>query len=142
MYINICNLIEQIVKKNIVTKIDKIIELIKNKINGKFLIYSEHSETFYPISKALSDNNIQYLQIKGNIKTREKHIEMFKNGKISIIFLNSNDDCAGINLQETTDIILYHAMSDPIEKQIIGRAARIGRENELYVHHLVINDEN
>ena len=133
---------EIIVKKNIVTKIDKIIELIKNKINGKFLIYSEHSETFYPISKALSDNNIQYLQIKGNIKTREKHIEMFKNGKISIIFLNSNDDCAGINLQETTDIILYHAMSDPIEKQIIGRAARIGRENELYVHHLVINDEN
>ncbi len=131
-----------IVKKNIVTKIDKIIELIKNKLDGRFLIYSEHYESFYPISKALSDNNIQYLQIKGNIKTREKHIELFKNGKVPIIFLNSNDDCAGINLQETTDIILYHKMCEPIEKQIIGRAARIGRYDDLFIHHLVINEEN
>lgn len=131
-----------IVKKNIVTKIDKIIELIKNKVDGKFLIYSEHCETFYPISKALSDNNITYLQIKGNINTREKYIELFKNGRVPIIFLNSNDDCAGINLQETTDIILYHTMSEPIEKQIIGRAARIGRTEDLYVHHLVVDEEN
>ncbi len=129
-------------KKNIVTKIDKIIDLVKNKKDGRFLIYSAHCETFYPISKALSDNNIRYLQIKGNIQTRENHIEMFKNGKIPVIFLNSNDDCAGINLQETTDIILYHSMNEPIEKQIIGRAARIGRESVLYIHHLVINEEN
>ena len=38
-----------------------------------------------------------------------------------MLCLNSINNGAGINLQETTDIILYHKMSPQIETQIIGR---------------------
>ena len=42
--------------------------------------------------------------------------------------LNYINNGAGINLQEATDIILYHEMNEDLSTQIIGRANRIGRE--------------
>lgn len=136
-YININNKTTENNKKNIpMTKTQKIIDIIRNTENGKFLIFSEYNQSFYPISNILAENNIQFSQIKGNVKTREKNLDMYKNGKISVIFLNSNIDAAGLNLQETTDIILFHEMPLLTENQIIGRANRLGRKLELNVHHL------
>ena len=59
-----------------------------------------------------------------------------------VIFLNSKYNGAGINLQEATDIILYHEMNFNTETQIIGRANRIGRKIPLNVHHLQIQDNS
>lgn len=124
-------------KKNIqMTKTEKIIDIITNNKKGKFLIFSEYNNSFNSISKLLSENNISYSQIKGNIKTRTKNLDTYKNGKVSVILLNSKYDSAGINLQETTDIILYHEVSLLTENQIIGRANRLGRQTELNVHYL------
>jgi len=65
---------------------------------------------------------------------------MFKDGKLKVIFLNSSFDGAGLNLQEATDIILYHDMPPHTQSQIIGRANRIGRQLPLHVHHLSIKE--
>ena len=77
------------------------------------------------------------MEIKGHLTTIQKNLDYFKSGKIKVLFLNSNTSAAGINLQETTDIILYHKMSFNNENQIIGRANRIGRNINLNVHHLI-----
>ena len=50
---------------------------------------------------------------------------------------NSKFNSAGINLTETTDIILYHEMTISTQNQIIGRAQRIGRKDPLHIHHLI-----
>jgi SNF2 family DNA or RNA helicase len=76
------------------------------------------------------------VEIKGHVKTIEKNLEYYRSGIIKVLFLNSNTSAAGINLQGTTDIILYHQMSTNNENQIIGRANRIGRDIDLDVHHL------
>ena len=68
---------------------------------------------------------------------RTRNIERFRNAEVNVVFLNSRTDSSGINMQETTDIILYHTMNDTTTKQIIGRANRIGRKLPLVVHHLV-----
>ena len=127
-------------KKSRVTKIDKTVELIKSNPQGKFLIYSDQNQTFLPLSNAFYENDICFVQMKGNIKSREKNLELFKSGEVPVIFLNSNSDSAGLNLTESTDIILYHQMPDSTENQIIGRANRIGRKYPLNVHHLHIQD--
>ena len=127
-------------QKNRTTKIQKTIDLIKSNIKGKFLIYSEQNNTFSNLQLALLENNIDFVQMKGNVKMREKNLDLFKSGSIPVIFLNSNTDSAGINLTESTDIILYHHMPDFITNQIIGRANRIGRTIPLYVHHLNIQN--
>jgi SNF2 family DNA or RNA helicase len=120
------------------TKIEKIIDIIKSKPEGKFLVFSDYDNTFYPICDALRDNDIEFVQVKGAIKTREKNLDAFREGDIPVIFLNSTTDGSGINLTESSDIILCHQMDKSTEKQIIGRALRIGRKEPLTVHYIQI----
>lgn len=127
-------------KERKMTKDEKIVEIIKNNEEGMFLIFSEYDHTFYQIYKILYENDINFIEIKGSIKTREKNLDLFRAGKIKVIFLNSNYNGAGINLIEATDIILYHEMMNSCaENQILGRANRIGRTKPLNVHHLIIS---
>jgi SNF2 family DNA or RNA helicase len=127
---------EKEIKK--MTKIEKIIDIIKSKPEGKFLVFSDYDNTFYPICDALRDNEIEFVQVKGAIKTREKNLDSFRDGNVPVIFLNSTTDGSGINLTESTDIILCHQMDKSTEKQIIGRALRIGRKEPLSVHYIQI----
>lgn len=119
------------------TKNETIVELVKNNPKSKFLLFSSFDETFGLIRTHLNDHKIKFLEIHGRAETRKRKIESFKKGKIPIIFLNSKNNGAGINLQEATDIILYHNMPISLKTQIIGRANRIGRKGILKVHNLV-----
>ncbi len=122
-------------------KIEQIVKIINDKKKGKFIIFSEDDLTFSFIRSSLSANNINCLELKGSISTREKTLVKFKKSKDTIsLFLNSKNNGAGINLQECTDIILYHTMSKTVTTQIIGRANRIGRKDKLYIHHLCIDN--
>ena len=121
------------------TKIEKIIDLIKNNKTGKFLIFSTYDETFEPICRALKEHEITYTLMRGTSSTRLKNINKFKKGDTQVIFLNSSFNSAGINLQETTALIMYHKMNKSSTVQIIGRAERIGRTDPLRVHHLQVH---
>jgi len=120
------------------TKLEKIVDIINNNKHGKFIIFSAFDNTFTPICKALVENNISFTQIKGTIGSRQKSLNEFKNGETTVIFLNTNFNGAGINLQEATDIILYHEMTTNTQTQILGRAIRIGRTKSLKVHYLQV----
>ena len=120
-------------------KTDQIVNLIKDKKDGKFLIFSDYDGSFLPVCRILEDHKIKFVTLKGNDKVRSNIINEYKNGESNVIFLNSKYDSAGINLQETTDIILYHEICKSTKNQIIARAERIGRQKELYVHQLLVN---
>tara|TARA_B100000902_G_scaffold298977_1_gene286394 strand:+ start:451 stop:2103 length:1653 start_codon:yes stop_codon:yes gene_type:complete len=121
------------------TKLEKIIDIINRNKQGKFIIYSSYDETFKPICQILEDNQTSYVTLKGTAANRQLALEQYKNQDIKVIFLNSNFNSAGINLQETTDIILYHKMLTSTQTQIIGRAERIGRKGILNIHHLNVD---
>lgn len=125
-------------KPRILLKTEQIIKIINSTKNGKFLVCSDYTESFNPICKILDKNNIKFCKLKGNSSCRSKIIDDYKTGNINIIFLDSSFDSAGINLTETTDIILYHNMKN--KNQIISRAERIGRDKELNVHQLLDSD--
>ena len=120
------------------TKIEKVLSLIKGKKEGKFIIFSSFDQTFSPIREMLKINNISFIEVKGAISTRDKNLTSFKTGGTNVIFLNSENNGSGINLQESTDLIVYHDMDTSTLSQIIGRANRLGRVNSLEVHHLQI----
>jgi hypothetical protein len=122
-------------KPDTVVKIIK--ELQEKKSDPKIIIFSSWDETFNIISRFLSDAEIDFHELKGHISSRKKIINEYKKGQSPILFLNSRFNGAGINLQETTDIILYHEMPDGIKTQILGRANRIGRKDSLNVHLLI-----
>jgi hypothetical protein len=56
--------------------------------------------------------------------------------------LNAQYFGAGMNLQMTTDLVIYHRFSNEMEEQIIGRAQRLGRKTPLNVYYLLHNNES
>ena len=47
---------------------------------------------------------------------------------------------SGINLENTSDIFIYHSMSTELTQQVIGRAQRPGRDSCLNVWMLHENE--
>jgi len=117
-------------------KKEVVVDIIKNCIdqNRKVILFSSYDETFDHIRNDLDDNKIEFAELYGHRSVRETKLENFTNGRINVIFLNSRFNGAGINLEVADDIILYHKMGEDVKMQVIGRALRIGRKNELIVH--------
>lgn len=116
---------------------DIVSHLVDEKGNRKkYLIFSMYDESFETIRRELEANHLNYVEISGSKATRDSKLRKFKEGKVDIVFLNSRFNGAGINLQMTTDIVMYHEMPPSIEEQVIGRALRIGRQGDLTIHHL------
>jgi superfamily II DNA or RNA helicase len=128
--------------ENKITKLETVKNIISSNPNGKYILFSEFNQTFDPIKEALTESNVSFAEVKGTSDTKQKYIRLFKEGKIQVLFLNSRNDGSGIDLPETTDIILYHKMSsENIETQVLGRALRLGRTAPLKVHRLLYSEE-
>lgn len=119
------------------TKLEMIVDIIQQYSDGRFIIFSCYDETCHLIRNTLRYHQIPFGEVSGTLRKRENCIQNFKENTCSVLFLNSIHNGAGLDLQEATDIILYHPMMECLETQIIGRAQRIGRTSILRVHHFV-----
>lgn len=124
---------KQVYKTKSQTIIDIIIKSKSNK-KGKFIIYSDYTESFDTLKRYMEDYHIKYTEMKGVKSQREKSLENYRVGDVNVLLLTTLQYSAGIDLINTTDIILYHDMSESIKTQIIGRANRIGRMIPLSIH--------
>lgn len=119
-------------------KTETILKILDTNPLGKFIIFSNYDETFQPIRNIFQEENIPFVEIRGNMAQREKQLDSFKSSQaIKVLFINSLQNGAGLNLQEATDIILYHKIVEDLQTQVVGRAFRIGRKKPLTVHFLV-----
>jgi uncharacterized DUF497 family protein len=60
----------------------------------------------------------------------------------SVLLINSQQHCAGLNLQMATDVAFTHKIIDEnVESQVAGRAQRIGRTCNLNIHYLFYQNE-
>jgi hypothetical protein len=105
----------------------------------KLLIFSDFSGTFNLLYSFLSKRNQNYSEIEGSIESIQQTIDDYKSGKVKILLIDSLHYGAGLNLHETTDVILIHRSER--RQQIIGRAQRIGRQIPLNVHELLYQNE-
>jgi len=130
-------LAQEIEPEKIKTKEDTIVEIIQENPDGYFIIFSDWNDSFESIRGILTGANIPFIEINGSTEIRRKKLAKFHDGNIKVVFLNSKTDSSGINMQETTDIILYHTMDESTRQQILGRANRIGRKLSLRIHNLL-----
>lgn len=119
------------------TKIEKLLDIIEPiDSNKKILIFSNYNESFNVIKRFLDEKKYNYLELRGTKEKRDNVIDSYRFGNVNILLLNTIQSGAGLNLQETSDIILFHKIHDYQKIQVIGRANRIGRKIELNVHYL------
>ena len=79
--------------------------------------------------------------LSGSTVHIQKTIQLFRENKIQVLLLNARFFGAGLNLQMTDEIIIYHRMNSDLEKQVIGRAQRLGRQTKLSIRYLCYNNE-
>ena len=108
---------------------------------SKFLIFSAHETVFIQITDILHEMDITFEILKGNQYVINHCVECYKNGKNQVLLVNPRNYGSGLNLENTTDIILFHKFDTEIEHQVIGRAQRIGRKAPLRVWYLVHENE-
>ena len=134
------------------SNLEKIIEYKMKyftKEKRKILIFSEHEGSFNAKMTGILDNfKIRYSRIKGTSASINKTLREYrgvdlKHGdqEIDILLINSRFFGAGLNLQNSSDIIILHRQGADLLHQIIGRAQRIGRKDSLNVWKLYHNNE-
>jgi hypothetical protein len=112
--------------------------------NSRILIFSEFSNTWNAIAEILEKNNIIYKELKGNQYVINNILKWYRDGEdvSKVLLLNAKFYGSGLNLENTSDVIIYHKMDDDLEKQVIGRAQRVGRKTSLNIWRLLYENEN
>lgn len=140
LYVVNDNIIQPTEQLNKFEKLEILIHEILTKPNRKILIFSNYDITFQNISQILDKSNLSYDYLKGiginNIIHKYKTTTTSK-----ILLVNTKAYGSGLNLENTTDIIMFHKFDSQIEKQIIGRAQRPGRTTPLSLWYLLHTNE-
>ena len=122
-------------------KIDALLNLIRSKPNDRFLVFSRYENPFRMMQETLEAERITVETVKGNKDVINSVLHKFESGESRVLLLNSNHAGAGLNITSATYVVLWHAMTTEEEKQILGRAYRMGRTTPLNFVKLVHPDE-
>lgn len=122
-------------------KTEQLLELIKTTPNGRFLVFSRYDNPFLQISQDIETMHVSVKQVRGNKDVIASTLKSFQKGDTKVLLLNSIEAGAGLNITAATHIVLLHAMNHEEEKQILGRAYRLGRTEPLEVIRLLHPDE-
>ena len=126
-------------KDELGSKNENLLKILKDNLDGRFMIFSNYLETFYNIQDYLNDNKVNFAILSGTDKNIKKNINLFDKGKINVLMANVNNQ--GLDLHMVTDIIIYHKLKDEIEENVISRSQRLGRSKPLNVHYLYFDNE-
>jgi hypothetical protein len=121
------------------TKLNNLIQIINSYEDWKFLIFSDY--TFKKIINKLDKNHISWKKLCGRPDVIRKLIRDYTKGNIKVLMLNAKHYGSGLNLQMTTNIVMFHKMDENTNIQIIGRAQRVGRTSQLIIHKLLYEHE-
>lgn len=116
-------------------------ELIADK-DKHVIVFSLHNGAFLAAQNFLDKMGVNWKDLDGgNVASIDAAVSDFVTGRAQVLFIASAQLGVGLDLQVTTDIIFCHAVSESIQRQVVGRAQRLGRIGTLTVHHLVHQNE-
>ena len=128
------------------TKIDAIIKYIKDT-KDKIIIFATEKQTLELINEILIENNINFVNLKGNAYVVSKQLKKFKTGDVQVILLSADRANSGTNLIEASHIILLDThlipnikQKEDVEKQAIGRAVRLGQKSNVKVVRFIMKN--
>lgn len=113
------------------------------EIPRKILIYTGFSRSAAVIAEYLSAISADHAILQGNCGERQNIVECAKkHTRPFALIAAALTDCAGINMEFMTDLVLYHAPADRgVLAQIFGRVQRIGRVYSANIWHLCYKNE-
>jgi SNF2 family DNA or RNA helicase len=122
-------------------KKEALLNLISSNPGSRFLIFNRYDNPFLEIEGELLQRSIRVATVKGNKDHVSSILKQFEKGEIQVLLMNSTQAGAGMDLKSATHIVLMHAMRKEEEKQIVGRAIRLGRTEPLKLVRLLHESE-
>jgi SNF2 family DNA or RNA helicase len=128
---------EKKTKQIYLRKPDALLDFIIKNPTAKILVFSRYENPFATLSAKCEEAGINVFILKGNKDCIANTIKEFESGTKRVLFLPTESAAAGMNLIAASHIVIYHAMTPEEERQVIGRAYRLGRKDPLSVVRLV-----
>lgn len=128
-------------ESKLLTKPKQLLKFLKENPKAQVLVFSRYENPFLNLERDCDTEGISYHTLRGNKDTIASTIRSFEKGEKRVLFLSTSLGGAGLNLVSATHVLLYHAMTPEEEKQIIGRAYRLGRSEPLHVLRLLHENE-
>ena len=136
----------QQVKLKYSTKIDKLIDIIRDAIllnpDEKFIIFTQFDNMISQLETTLNIENLGCMRFE-----EPSQIDEFRNNPIKkALVLSSVKNASGIDLSFVSNIIIFEPIIGDtlflrdIEKQIVGRIYRINQTKNINVYRFIIKD--
>ena len=119
------------------SKIDTIKKILTTSM--KAIVYSEVDSCIPLLTDLSTELDFKLCVLAGFQTCRAAALEAFKaEGRRAVLFASAMTDCSGIDLPQTTDIVLWHKLPPATEQQVIGRSRRVSTSSshETTIHHL------
>lgn len=126
----------------LLSKPKQLLKFLKENPEARVLVFSRYENPFVSLERSCDDLGITYHTLRGNKDVIASTIKSFEKGEKRVLFLPTQTAGAGLNLVSATHIVLLHAMTPEEEKQVVGRAYRLGRTQELRVVRLLHEGES
>ena len=134
-------IVREVAEPQLEKKTDALLRIIRENPEGRFLVFSRYDNPFSSIEKSVAEDGLSVRQLKGNKDVIASTLAAFDRGTFRCLLLNAGYAGAGLNITAATHVILLHAMTNEEEKQILGRAYRMGRKGPLHFIKLLHADE-
>ena len=108
---------------------------------ARVLLFSAFENTFGQVVPLLGRLGLRYAFLKGNHFQVGAVVNRYKAGDLDVLLVNTRNYGSGLNLETTTDLVMFHKFDSCIEKQVLGRAQRSGRTQPLRVWYLLHENE-
>jgi SNF2 family DNA or RNA helicase len=126
---------------NIKSKTQTCIDLITACKNEKILLFAD--QNLSSIRNGLHASGIYHEVLPNGLKETERTLKRYRSTQMDVLFLSQKNIGAGINLENTTSIVICDPMTPFEEEQLIGKAIRASRNPELplTIYHLYHKNE-
>jgi len=133
------------VKKEIAPKLlsksKQLMKFLTENPDARVLVFSRYENPFVSLERDCETNGVTYHTLRGNKDVIANTVKSFEAGEKRVLFLPTQSAGAGLNLVSATHVVLLHAMTPEEEKQVVGRAYRLGRQSVLKVVRLLHEGE-
>jgi SNF2 family DNA or RNA helicase len=127
------------------SKIACLIEYINRFSGDKIVVYSQWGKNLGIIDKCLTEQGIPHVLFNNNLSKNQTMIAQF-NDDVDVILLSSQTNYCGLDLYKSKHIIFMDKLFGKpekireIEKQMIGRAYRIGQTESVHVVRMILKN--
>ena len=125
----------------LLSKHRQLMKFLKENPEARVLVFSRYENPFINLEADCDSEGITYHTLRGNKDCIAATIRAFEKGEKRVLFLPTQSAGAGLNLVTATHIVMLHAMTPEEEKQVVGRAYRLGRMLPLNVVRLLHEGE-